>query len=170
MTFTFDPPRLPLYIVIAAMAVVMAMVLFSRRPPARKLIAVVVAAVVLAVVASRIGTIGSSPLTVAAAGLAYGEENIPWSSVERAAYVADLSVSEYRPTRRMNGTALGGARFGRFELANGDRALLALQQSDSDVVVIATRDTTYLFAPDGVAGLAAAMAEHVPLAGWSTAR
>lgn len=170
MTFTFDPPRFPLYIVIGVLVVVMAMVLLSRRQPVRKLIAVVVTAIVIVVIMNRLGTIGSSPLVVDDAGLTYQEESVPWSDVEQAAYIADLAASEYRPTRRMGGIALAGARFGRFELANGDRALVALQQSDSGVVVVATRNTSYLFAPNDVERLAAAIADHVPVAGWSAAR
>jgi hypothetical protein len=63
----------------------------------------------------------------------------------------------------------GKARFGWFDAARDEPALFAVQRVDGAAVVITTAETTYVFAPGDVAGLAAAIAERIPLSGLARA-
>lgn len=165
MTFTFDPPWLLLFLIVAIFVVVAASVAVGKKHRIRKALGLIIAAVALTVIVTRVYEPDS--VTVEDGGIVantYGEPRIPWSDVEQAIYIPRLATSEYRPTRRMGGTAFGGGQTGWFGLANGDRALVALQGS-RDAVLIATRDTVYLFGPTDAKGFAQAIAEHVPLSG-----
>ena len=170
MTFTFDPPRLLLFVVIGVFIIVVATVALGKGHPIRKLISLIIVTAGVTVILLRVHR--PSSVTVEDAGIVadtYGEPNILWSDVEQAVYIPNLSVSEYRPNRRMGGTAFGSGRTGWFGLANGDRALVALQASQG-AVLISTRDTVYLFGPTDAQGFAKAIAEHVPVSGWETAQ
>jgi hypothetical protein len=102
MAFTFDPPRFLLYISIAILVANIAILVLGRRHPTRKVLGLVVGAALVAVLLTRFHRIGASSLTIDDAGIVAatdGTARIPWSNVEKAAYVADLSTSRYRPTR-----------------------------------------------------------------------
>jgi hypothetical protein len=130
-----------------------------------RLIGLTVVTVALSVVLLRITRPAS--LTILDAGIVgdtAGNPSISWSDIAAAIYIDDLPNSEYLPTRRLGGTAFGDQRTGWFRLANGDRALVALQRRDS-AVLITTHDTTYLFGPTDIQGFAQALAMHVVVRG-----
>lgn len=163
MTFTFEPPWLLIIIVIAVFVVAVASVLRGKTHRIRKLIGLVIVAVGLTAIVTHFYRPDS--VTVGASGIVadtVGAPRIAWSDIEQVVYIPDISASEYRPMRRMGGTAFGSGLRGWFGLANGDRALVALQGSH-DAVLISTRDTVYLFSPGDTEGLAEAIAEHVPV-------
>lgn len=175
MTFTFDPPRILLVIAAFILIAAVASVVLSTRHPARKILGVVLAAVFVTFLLVRFYTIGASSLAIDSTGIVGhldGEPEIPWSGVDEAIYVADLSESDYRPTRPTSMfEAIGSlnARYGSYELADGDIAFVALERVRGAAVVVTTPDAIYLFGPHDVQGFAKAIADHVPLAGWDAA-
>jgi hypothetical protein len=176
MTFTFDPPRAVLFAVAAIPIAAVAMVVLSRGHPARKMLGIVFAAVAIAVLLSRYHQIKTSSLTIDDAGIVgdtAGDPSVRWPDVEQAVYIPELSGSEYRPGKPVEAlTAIGSlnSRYGWYRLANGDRALVALEAPNGAAVLIATRDTIYLFGPKEVRAFAQAVADHVPLSGWEAAQ
>jgi len=175
MTFSFDPPRSLFYLVVFIVASSLLVIVVGRRSPARKAIGLVFALVIATMLVNRFYTIRGSSLTVDDSGITAdvdGRATIPWASIEQAVYVDDVSASRYAPGRPTNMFATLGtfnARYGRYTLANGRRALVALDRMRSAGIVITTSDEVYVFGPKDVTALARAIADHVPLAGSSPA-
>lgn len=76
----------------------------------------------------------------------YGEFTITWEEINQAFVIDDLKNSEYSPTTRTNGYAMGDVGFGWFALKNGKSARVVLQ-SRTRCFVVMVGDTTFLFAP-----------------------
>jgi len=175
MTFSFDPPRSLFYLVVLIVASSLLVIVVGRRSPARKAIGLVVAVVIATMLVNRFYSIRGSSLTVDDSGITAdidGRASIPWASIEEAVYVDDVSASRYAPGKPANVfTALGifNASYGRYRLANGKLALVALQRRRNAGIVITTRDDMFIFGPKDVAALAGAIADHIPLSGWSPA-
>lgn len=77
----------------------------------------------------------------------YGEFTVKWDEIEKTFVVQDLKDSEYRPTIRTNGYAMGDVGFGWFSLKNGKSARVVLQTRDRCLVILAG-EKTFLFAPE----------------------
>ena len=166
-TFVFEPPTSVIYFAIGISIVVVIAFFVRRVSPIRKLIGlVVVAASVPLLITPLYRTTALTVDDVRIYGNFYGAQPVMWADIKRATYIAELSTSKYRPTNRTAGRAIGKTRFGRFKLANGNSALVALGQLQG-AVLIETGDTTYLFGPKDIDGLASAVANHVPLLDWN---
>ena len=165
-TFVFEPPSWGLYLIGGIIVLALVGFFVSRKSPARKLIGLVVVAAVAPLLYFRIYqertlTLDETSIT----GSYSGAERIAWSEVKQATYVAKLSTSPYRLTNRMRGSAIGNLRFGKFKLANGEVAQVALEQSQS-AILIKTDSALHLFAPNDIQRLAKVVANHVRLNGW----
>jgi hypothetical protein len=174
MTFMFEPARSLLVVAAVLLIVGILSLVLGSRAPGRKGIRFVIAIALAVVMLLRYQ---SYELTVDDAGIAadtYGQPVILWAEVEEARYVPMLSASRYmpRPTLKSRLRIIGynRARYGRFDSASGERALFALQRFDADAIVVATSESTYVFAPSDVRGLADAIAEHVPVSGLDAAQ
>ncbi len=78
---------------------------------------------------------------------AYGKIEFNWSDVKSAEYISNYQNSPYKPSLKLNGTALKYFRVGKFRLVNGDNVKLVTQKSD-DALIFYTSDGIYLFAID----------------------
>jgi hypothetical protein len=86
---------------------------------------------------------------------------LTWDEVDHAFLETDLPSSEFRPTVRTRGAAVGEYRTGRFMLSNGLPARVLMERSDAAIVLV-TDDLTYLFAPEEIDGLADAVNRSFP--------
>ena len=155
----FRPPLVILLFAGGLVLVAVVSMFVKRGEPWRKitaLVIVVVAAVLFVVLVYRRTT-----LTVDETGLRTDGMNpidLSWEDVQHAYFETNLPFSEYRPTVRTRGIAIGTYRTGRFLLSNGDSARVLLEQSDQAIVLI-TGDLTYLFGPADIDRLAHAVNE-----------
>ena len=108
----------------------------------------------LLIVLYRPVTLTVSPDGITTSGI--NPIELSWGEVSSAVFEPNLRTSEYRPTVRTRGVALGDYRTGRFLLSNGDSARVFMERLDRAVVVV-TGELTYLFAPEEVEELAAAV-------------
>lgn len=156
----FQPPNAILWVGIGVFVVGLASTVLKKGEWRRKIIALVIIAVVagaLVIVLYRPTT-----LTLDADGFRLSGVNgveVSWDKVQNAYLEPNLRSSVYRPTLRTRGVALGDYRTGRFVLSNGDPARVMMERSDQAVVIV-TGELTYLFAPDDLDLLVAAVNEH----------
>lgn len=154
---TFRAPNAILFVAIGVIVVGLISVFLKKGEVTRKIMALVIVTAVaggLLLVLYR-----STTLTVDGEGLRTNglrPINLSWDEVEHAYLETNLGFSEYRPTVRTRGTAIGEYRSGRFLLSNGDSALVFMERSDQAVVIV-TEELTYLFAPSEIDPLAAAI-------------
>ena len=162
MEFVFRPPAAILIVVGVVIAAAVASAFLKKGEIRRKITGITIAVVVgvaLLVLLYRPVT-----LTVDADGVRTSGLNpiaLTWDEVDHAFLETNLATSEFRPTVRTNGAAIGDYRTGRFMLSNGDRARVIMERSDSAVILI-TDELTYLFAPDEVDGLVEAVDTYYP--------
>jgi len=161
----FRPPNAILFVAIGVVVVGLISAFLKKGETGRKIAALVIVIVVaggLVLVLYRPVT-----LTVDADGITTSGLNgieISWDEVDHAYYETNLVVSEYRPTVRSRGAAIGNYRSGRFILSNGNPARVLMERADQAVIIV-TPDLTYLFAPRDVQSLADAVNEYRPLPG-----
>lgn len=157
--FVLSPPAAILYLAGGVLLVALASIFLKKGERARKaigigiVVVVVVGIIVFAYRPVRI-TVDEEGLAVSGAG---GVE-LAWQEIDSALFEPNLPASEYRPSVRTRGIALGDYRTGRFLLSNRDPARVFMERSDA-AVVIRTDDLTYLLAPQDVEGLASAIDE-----------
>lgn len=85
------------------------------------------------------------------------KESWAYQDISRA-YIADWTTSEHedlRPTQRTMGTAIGEYRTGRFQLANGQKALLMV--NGTRFICLETPSMFLLLAPDDLEGFRASL-------------
>lgn len=155
--FVVSPPNTLLYIIAGILVVGLASVLLHRGDRRKKITALAVLIVVSA--GLLLFLYRPTRIEVDADGVAISgriTEEFTWSQVESALFEPNLPVSEWRPTVRQVGAAIGSYRTGRFLLSNGNPAQLAMERDDS-TVILRTADTTYLLAPPDVEALAQAI-------------
>ena len=158
--FTLAPPAAILLIAggVAVLAVISTFLKKGEWP--RKIVALVIVAVVIT--ALLIVTYRPTTITVSETGIRLsgsGRTEFLWDDVNSAVFEPALVTSEYRPTVRTRGVAIGDYRRGRFLLSNGDPAQVHMERADS-AVIVQTDELTYLFAPEDVERLAAAIDEY----------
>jgi hypothetical protein len=132
-------------------------VLLRKGERRRKITAVVIAVIVagaLLLVLYRPVTLTVGPEGVTTSGI--NSIDLSWNEISQAYLESNLPRSEYRPTVRTRGAAIGQYRTGRFLLSNGDSARVFMERSDAAVILV-TADLTYLLAPEDVEGLAEAV-------------
>lgn len=163
--FIFDPPSLILYVAGAILLVGIASVLLKKGKKGAKIAALIV---IIAIVAALLFFLyRPTTLTISADGFeqsALRSFRVAWSEVESAYLESNLPVSEYRPTVRQNGAAVGSYRSGRFLLSNGRSAQVMMERDDKAVVIV-TADRVYLYAPQAIEELAAAVDRYFRAAG-----
>jgi len=171
MSFGFAPPAVMLFVIVFLVVVTLASLGLGRRNPVRKLISLVFVAVIVTLMITRFVSIQRGAVTVDETGIVAnvsGDPNIPWAEIQGAVYFASLASSQYVPMRPQNFLTVVGslnARFGRFTLADGREAVVAIDSVGAPAVVITTRGGIYIFGPADAAGLARAIAERVPVSG-----
>ena len=82
----------------------------------------------------------------------YGKIAFNWRDVEKAIYIEDYQDSPYKPTLKINGTAVKGFRAGKFRLESGESVKIVTQNSE-DAALFYTSGGTYLFAVDQLKAL-----------------
>ncbi len=156
---TFRPPNAILFVAIGVVVVGLISVFLKRGKLARKLTVLVI---VIAVAGGIVLVLyRSTTLTVGGEGLqmnGLSGIDLSWDDVEHAYLETNLGFSEYRPTVRTRGIAIGEYRSGQFLLSNGDSARVLMERSDQAVVIV-TEELTYLFAPSEIEVLAEAINE-----------
>jgi hypothetical protein len=155
--FVVVPPRIFLVLLAVVLLIVLLSMFLKRGSIARKMIAMVIVLAVLGVVAFLF----YRPTVVAVneQGLAvkrFRERTVLWAQVSEAEWIADLSVSEYRPAQRIVGVGLGAYKVGKFRLQNGVTAQAVMEQ-DRNALFIGTVSEKYLFALDVNEGLVEAV-------------
>lgn len=143
----FHPPNVILFLAIGIVAVSAISVFLKKGSWSRKIIALVIVVAVaggLLLVLYRPTTLTVDADGVRTDGLR--GISLTWDQVEHAYFETDLRNSEYRPSVRTNGAAIGDFRTGRFLLSNGDSAQVLMERADQAVVLV-TAERTYLFAP-----------------------
>jgi hypothetical protein len=144
--FVVVAPRIYLiFLGVILLAVLVAMIL-KRGDTKRKITALVIVLVVLGGVAlmfyrPTVVSVGERGITVKR----FLARTVPWTDVIEAIRIADLSTSEYRPTRRVVGVSLGSYRVGTFRLEDGGRAQAVMEQTREALLII-TQKERYLFA------------------------
>jgi hypothetical protein len=157
---TFSPPNAILYVAIGVFVVGVASTFLRKGETRRK----VVGLAIVTVVAGALVLFLYRPVTllVDSEGIRMSGINgveLQWDEVENAYLEANLPASPYRPTVRTRGAAVGDYRSGRFLLSNGDPARVMMERSDQAVIIV-TEDLTYLFAPDDIDLLVAAINQY----------
>ena len=156
----FRPPNAILYVAIGIFVIGVLSTLVKRGEWPRKLIALAIIVAVsgaLVLVLYRPTTLSLDPEGIRLGGLRPVE--LKWSEVRNAYLESNLPASPYRPTLRTRGVALGDYRSGRFVLSNGDPARVMMERSDQAVIIV-TSDLTYLFAPEEIDTLVAAVNQY----------
>jgi len=162
MDFVFRPPAAVLIVIGVVIVAAVASAFLKKGNTRRKITGIVITVVVGAVL--LIVLYRPVTLTVDANGVRTTGLNpieLTWDEVDQAFLETDLTTSEFRPTVRTRGAAMGDYRTGRFMLSNGTRARVIMERSDLAVVLI-TNDLTYLFAPDDIDGLIEAVDLYYP--------
>ncbi len=155
--FVVVPPRIFLVLLAVVLLIVLLSTFLKRGSIARKMAALVIVLAVLGVVAflfyrPTVVAVGEQGIAVKR----FRERTVPWSDVSEAEWIEDLSVSEYRPTRRIVGVGLGAYKVGKFRLRNGVAVQVVMEQ-DRDALFIGTARENYLFALDENDGLVEAV-------------
>lgn len=162
MEIVLEAPKSILLIVLAVDVVAVASILLKKGELGRRLAALgllVAASAFLLVFLYRPSRLSVTPEALVDA--TYGRAvTIPWGQVERAMLVRDWASTDYRPTVRLNGVGLPGLKAGWFRLAKGGRARVFIQSS-GDALVLEAAGTLYVYGPDRLAELVAAVREHV---------
>lgn len=158
--FVVSPPNTLLYIIVGILVVGVTSVLLKRGDRRKKITGLVI----LVVVSGALLLFLYRPIRIEvdADGVAISgriNEELAWSRVESALFEPNLPASEWRPTVRQVGAAIGSYRTGRFLLSNGESAQLAMERADA-TVVLRTAETTYLLAPPDVEALAQAIDQY----------
>ena len=155
--YAISPPASLLIVLGVLVAVSIAITLVRRGSTGRKVVSlaiVVAVSVALGIVAYRPSTIAVSSEGVEIRGA--GATTLAWAEITSAVFDANLTASEFRPTVRVRGLAVGGFRRGRFLLSNGNEALVYMEQGNA-AVVLRTGGLTYVLAPTDVTDLAGAI-------------
>jgi hypothetical protein len=162
MEFVFKPPIGIVIVVVVVIVVAVAAALLRKGSTRRKVISVAIAAVVgaaLLVVVYRPVTLSVDSQGVRTNGLSPIE--LSWSQVSHAYLETNLRTSEYRPTVRTRGVAVGDYHTGRFVLSNGTPARVMMERADVAVILF-TDGLTYLLAPENIDGLIEAVDRYYP--------
>lgn len=161
--FVFHPPNVILFLAIGIVAVSVVSVVLKKGSRSRKVIALAIVVAVAGVL--LLAFYRPTTLTVDSDGVRTNGLRgvaLTWADVEHAYFETNLRTSEYRPTVRTNGAAIGDFRTGRFLLSNGESAQVLMERSDQAVVLV-TAERTYLFAPSRIDLLVDAINRYRPL-------
>jgi len=159
----FRPPNVIILVAIGVVVVGLISVFLKKGEVSRKIMSLVI--VVAVAGGLLLALYRSTTLTVDEDGLrtsGLSGMDLSWEEVEHAYLETNLGFSEYRPTVRTRGTAIGDYRSGRFLLSNGDSARVLMERADQAVVLV-TAELTYLFAPSEIDVLADAISRFRPL-------
>lgn len=159
----FRPPNAILLVAIGVVVVGLISVFLKKGEVARKIMALVIVVAVAGVL--LLVLYRSTTLTVDENGLrtsGLSGIDLSWADIEHAYRETNLRFSEYRPTVRTRGVAMGEYRSGRFLLSNGDNAHVLMERTDQAAVVV-TEELTYLFAPSEIEVLFDAINQFRPL-------
>ncbi len=163
--FAVSPPNALLYLLAGIVGIGLLSLLVKRGERRKKLSAVailVVISVVLGVWLYRPITITVDEQGISTSGrLAF---EFAWEEVDSALFEPNLPTSEWRPTVRRLGAAIGSYRTGRFLLSNGESAQVVMEREDATVIVRAN-ESTYLLAPGDVEKLAEAIDQYRTIGG-----
>ena len=159
----FRPPNAILFVAIGVVVVGLISVFLKKGEVTRKIMALLI---LIAVAGGLLlGLYRPTTLTIDEDGLrmdGFRAADLSWDDVEHAYLETNLGFSEYRPTLRTRGIAIGKYRSGRFLLSNGDSAHVLMERTDQAVVIV-TEELTYLFAPSEIGLLAEAINQFRPL-------
>ena len=155
--FVVAAPRIFLVLLAVVLLIVLLSTFLKAGSIARKFTALVIVLVALGVVAflfyrPTVVAVGKQGFAVKR----FRERSVPWTDVIEAEWIEDLSVSEYRPTRRIVGVGLGAYKVGKFRLQNGVAVQVVMEQ-DRDALFIGTARENYLLALDENDGLVEAV-------------
>lgn len=159
----FRPPLAILLVAVGIVIVGIASAFIRKGEPMRKITSIVI--VVLVAGGLVLFLYRPATITVDAEGFsASGPRgvDVSWDEVTHAHDVVNLATSEFRPTVRSRGAAIGDYRAGRFLLSNGNAAWVMMERSDRAVVLV-TPELTYLIAPEEIDTLVAAVDRFRPL-------
>ena len=146
--FVVAAPRIFAVLLAVVLLIVLLSMFIKRGSIVRKITALVIVLVVLGIVAflfyrPTIVAVGEQGIAVKR----FRERTVPWKDVIEAEWIEDLSVSEYRPARRIVGVGLGAYKLGKFRLQNGAAVQVVMEQ-DRDALFIGTARENYLFGLD----------------------
>jgi hypothetical protein len=158
--FVVSPPNTLLYIVAGILVLGLASTFLKRGDRKKKLSALVTLVVIAAALVGflyRPIRITVDPEGISISGRL--SRDLAWSQVNSALFEPNLPDSQWRPTVRQMGAAVGSYRTGRFLLSNSEPARVAMEREDA-TVIIQTADETLLLAPANVEELAAAIGRY----------
>ena len=155
----FRPPNALLFVALGIVAVGVISVFLKKGEVGRKVLSVAIVVVVAGAV--LLFLYRSTTLTIDRTGVratGTGAINLSWDEVDRVVLERNLATSEYRPTVRSRGVAIGSYRTGRFSLSNGSPGQVLMERSDQAAILVAD-DRTYLLAPEDTETLFEAIRE-----------
>lgn len=159
----FRPPVVILILAIGVVVVGAAALLFKKNDTLRRIVGfvlVVIVAVAMILFLYRPTTVTVDETGISARGAT--SLRLTWDQILNAYHEPNLVVSPYRPTVRSRGVALGDFRTGRFLLSNGELARVLMERPDQAVILV-TENLTYLFAPEAIEEMVAAINRFRPL-------
>ena len=145
----------------AVFAVTLLAMLLKKGDRQKKIISLVIFIVVFVFIFIFFGR--PSEIVINETGIesnVYGRIVFSWSDVDSAEYIKNYQETEYKPSLKLNGTAMKGFRAGKFKLTGGDTVKLVTQTSE-DAVIFRTSEGSYLFAVDELDALMKIASEHV---------